>query len=302
MNKTTPNSGTNDLPENGRTGSACDSTGPTEAEIVFAAVASGDWKITRNQPSGYMTDEGNARTAWTAERANAPYCVDLGPGKGWGNRHWSAATAIGALQAASKEMGIALPAPAQPAAQQGVAYAALPAKYYLAGGEVPTWDEKQMHAFADRTHAIRVSHGPAPAGATPECLTCSDHGAVGNILTAEPCPDCTRLNAQPAPATRQAPPPPPECETEAEKRAFAFGWFKALESERVKADSVREDAARLDFLIDQGAYVVSDPDTCTGHWLHWAMPDGSTLVQCDEYPTPRAAIDAARKQGESNDR
>ena len=41
---------------------------------------------------------------------------------------------------------------------------------------------------------------PAPAGATPECLTCNDHGAVGNILTAEPCPDCTRWNAQPAPA------------------------------------------------------------------------------------------------------
>ena len=23
------------------------------------------------------------------------------------------------------------------------------------------------------------------------CITCNDHGAVGNILTAEPCPDCT---------------------------------------------------------------------------------------------------------------
>lgn len=46
---------------------------------------------------------------------------------------------------------------------------------------------------------------PTPTdAATPECLTCSDHGAVGNILTAEPCPDCTRLNAQPAPATQQA--------------------------------------------------------------------------------------------------
>ena len=41
-----------------------------------------------------------------------------------------------------------------------------------------------------------------------------------------------------------APAPPPECETEAEKRAFAFGWFKALESERMKAESVQEDAAR----------------------------------------------------------
>ena len=40
---------------------------------------------------------------------------------------------------------------------------------------------------------------PTPTdAATPECLTCSDHGAVGNILTAEPCPDCTRWNVQPA--------------------------------------------------------------------------------------------------------
>ena len=64
------------------------------------------------------------------------------------------------------------------------------------------------------------------------------------------------------------------------------------------ADSVQEDAARLDFLIEQRAYVVSDPDACPGHWLHWAMPDGRTWVQGDEHPTPRAAIDAARKQGE----
>ena len=38
-----------------------------------------------------------------------------------------------------------------------------------------------------------------------------------------------------------APAPPPECETEAEKRAFAFGWFKALESERMKADNKKKD-------------------------------------------------------------
>ena len=63
------------------------------------------------------------------------------------------------------------------------------------------------------------------------------------------------------------------------------------------ADSVQEDADRLDFLIEQRAYVVSDPDDRPGYWLHWARPDGSTWVQCDEQPTPRAAIDAARKQG-----
>ncbi len=30
----------------------------------------------------------------------------------------------------------------------------------------------------------------------------------------------------------EQPAPPPECQTEAEKTAFAFGWFKALESVR----------------------------------------------------------------------
>ena len=68
------------------------------------------------------------------------------------------------------------------------------------------------------------------------------------------------------------------------------------------ADSVQEDAARLDFLIEQRAYVVSDPDACPGYWLHWARPDGRTWVQGDKHPTPRAAIDAVRKQGATNDR
>ena len=30
----------------------------------------------------------------------------------------------------------------------------------------------------------------------PNCITCNDHGAVGNILTAEPCPDCTPPKVQ----------------------------------------------------------------------------------------------------------
>ncbi len=52
--------------------------------------------------------------------------------------------------------------------------------------------------------------------------------------------------AAPTPAAQAAdsvtaPAPPPECETEAEKRAFAFGWFKALESERMKADNKKKD-------------------------------------------------------------
>ena len=71
---------------------------------------------------------------------------------------------------------------------------------------------------------------------------------------------------------------------------------------QAQADSVQEEAARLDFLIEQRAYVVSDPDVCPGYWLHWARPDGSTWVQCDEQPTPRAAIDVARKQEANHDR
>jgi hypothetical protein len=39
------------------------------------------------------------------------------------------------------------------------------------------------------------------------------------------------------------PAPPPECQTEAEKTAYAFGWWKALESQRAldkKAENARE--------------------------------------------------------------
>ena len=76
----------------------------------------------------------------------------------------------------------------------------------------------------------------------------------------------------------------------------------AARAARAPADSVLEDAARLDFLIEQRAYVVSDPDTCPGYWLHFVHKEtGKCWAQCDEHPTPRAAIDAARKQGANHD-
>ena len=34
----------------------------------------------------------------------------------------------------------------------------------------------------------------------------------------------------------QPPPPPPECKTEAERTAYAFGWFKALETVNQKKE------------------------------------------------------------------
>ena len=86
------------------------------------------------------------------------------------------------------------------------------------------------------------------------------------------------------PSQRQR--PPPECETEAEKRAFAFGWFKALESERMKADSVQEDAARYRFLRDG----------------EWRDTDLEPFIRLQLNTLWDAKIDAARKQGASHDR
>ena len=146
-------------------------------------------------------------------------------------------------------------APAQPAAQQGAAYAALPVPNYPKSGGFPgTFAEAQMRAFADATHTLRASHGQAPAvapaGETPW------RSAVLNLI--DECPGLTmeqdrwlsrrvkelEFASAPRPTAQAAgsvPAPPPECETEAEKRAFAFGWFKALESERMNADNKKKD-------------------------------------------------------------
>jgi len=36
--------------------------------------------------------------------------------------------------------------------------------------------------------ACTLSQHLAALAAQPDCLTCNDHGAVGNVLNAEPCP------------------------------------------------------------------------------------------------------------------
>lgn len=96
----------------------------------------------------------------------------------------------------------------------------------------------------------RASHGQAPAPAQPDKPIACSYGDNGYACCeGGPCQADVhndKLAEQQAPATAQAadsapaPPPPPECETEAEKRAFAFGWFKALESERMKADNKKK--------------------------------------------------------------
>ena len=75
-------------------------------------------------------------------------------------------------------------APAKPAAQQGVAYAALPEPYCNAHDDADAcypdmFSEHQMRAFADATHALRASHGQASsqAGEYP-ALVCDYCGAL----------------------------------------------------------------------------------------------------------------------------
>ena len=67
---------------------------------------------------------------------------------------------------------------------------------------------------------------------------------------------------------------------------------------RAQLAEAQRDSERLDWMIEQCAYVVSDPDCCDGYWLNYLRPDGTVWTQATEHETPRAAIDAAK--GESN--
>ena len=60
----------------------------------------------------------------------------------------------------------------------------------------------------------------------------------------------------------------------------------------------QRDSERLDWMLEQCAYVVSAPECCVGYWLNYPRKDGTLWVQTTEHETPRAAIDAAK--GESN--
>ena len=63
-----------------------------------------------------------------------------------------------------EETCAALAAGQATAAQPGVVYAELPVPNYPKSGGFPgTFAEAQMRAFADATHALRASHGQAPA-------------------------------------------------------------------------------------------------------------------------------------------
>ena len=193
-------------------------------------------------------------------------------------------------------------ASAQPAAQQGVAYAALPdidedngliwqaifdwkdcergAPALAAADRLSRLLADQMHAFADATHTLRASHGQAPAGAAHEAdsapavgypplpnLDGSDEQiweAIFNWKTATPGADAVR---------------------KANKVENAIiGTMRACvdadRAARAPEDSVLEDAARYR-LLRRGR--------------HWSVIDGiGNDLRAEALD---AAVDAARKQG-----
>ena len=69
---------------------------------------------------------------------------------------------------------------------------------------------------------------------------------------------------------------------------------KEIDTLRAQLAEAQRDSERLDWMIEQCAYVVSDPDCCDGYWLNYLRPDGTVWTQATEHETPRAAIDAAR--------
>ena len=77
-----------------------------------------------------------------------------------------------------------------------------------------------------------------------------------------------------------------------------WGAADTIDTLRAQLAEAQRDSERLDWMIEQRAYVVRDPDCCEGYWLHYLRPDGTLWAQATEHETPRAAIDAAR--GEKN--
>lgn len=82
--------------------------------------------------------------------------------------------------------------------------------------EIDAYDEATLFAkdwFTQWPDATRLDGSEAPTLWQPlpaePCQTCNDQGAVGNVLTAEPCPDCTPpASAQDAPITVSVDPDP----------------------------------------------------------------------------------------------
>lgn len=93
---------------------------PSSADMVMAALDTGEWDLERMQHWHCITDEGNRVGAWLVKRQKAPYCACYTdkPGAPYGPRSWSGPTALDALQKAADDLGIRLPQPAARGAAQ----------------------------------------------------------------------------------------------------------------------------------------------------------------------------------------
>jgi len=160
--------------------------------------------------------------------------------------------------------------------------------------------------YADHVTALAAGQATAAQqgayAALPECLTCSDHGAVGNILTAEDVPAVEReqeriafkdahrhLDLDEVPDAWGRP-----MFKHSHVEASWLGWIARASHGQapatVQADSVQEDAARLDF-------IERHPEMSLRHRKgRWAFL-GFTNYEYEMLPSLRAAIDATRKQG-----
>ena len=202
-------------------------------------------------------------------------------------------------------------APAKPAAQQGVAYAATPTSNYAGRvyeegfliGTCPLYTADQLRAFADATHTLRASHGQAPAtqqaGEPAGTVGYTVHGTQYVNWRTKPPAHGTPLYTTPQPTQTQAVAlldyamqiaherelrvtgfPHDE---DGAKRVFEAAVMRHTATGATQADSVQEDAARYRWLRDGN-------DAKHGAAWHVAV----NLYGCEW----DAAIDAARKRGE----
>lgn len=206
-------------------------------------------------------------------------------------------------------------APAQPAAQQGAAYAATPTSNYAGRvyeegfliGTCPLYTADQLRAFADATYALRASHGQAPAQPeVPPDQMIAECGIKASRMMAR---DLTRFDAA--------------CEVmdylKKEVRAPYYylhrmsivlhGNTEGTEASRApensepttspQADSVLEDAARYQWLF--GARTKEQVENFSDTVMNpLPQDDVLSMLQCffRHKAGVDAVVDAARKQGE----
>lgn len=86
------------------------------------------------------------------------------------------------------------------------------------------------------TEAMKLALEALEAISTEVVCQSAHHAKKEQHSYFEPCPHVARhdkaiTSLRQAIEEAEKQEPPPECQTEAEKTAFAFGWFKALESQ-----------------------------------------------------------------------